>query len=120
MAIVSGGLGLPEEGALVVAGLGATTTDTNAIAATLAGSSTLSASLTDGSTPTPPPATGGGGVWYPPSRLPKRERPRITAIPVDISAKLAGRGSLAADLTYEIDTGALLAEMASALLLELI
>ena len=46
MAIVARGLGLPEDGALVVGGLGVSEADLNAMFATLAGSSTLSATLT--------------------------------------------------------------------------
>ena len=46
MAIVVRGLGLPEDGALVVGGLGVSEADLNAMFATLAGSSSVSASLT--------------------------------------------------------------------------
>ena len=46
MAIVVRGLGLPEDGALVVGGLGVSEADPNAMFATLAGSSSVSASLT--------------------------------------------------------------------------
>lgn len=46
MAIVARGLGLPEDGALVVGGLGVSEADPNAMFATLAGASSVSASLT--------------------------------------------------------------------------
>jgi len=46
MAIVVRGLGLPEDGALVVGGLGVSEADLNAMFATLAGSSSVSARLT--------------------------------------------------------------------------
>lgn len=45
MAIVARGLGLPEDGALVVGGLGVSEADLNAMSATLAGSSSLTATL---------------------------------------------------------------------------
>lgn len=48
MAIVARGLGLPEDGALVVGGLGVSEADPNAMFATLGGSSSLAATLTAG------------------------------------------------------------------------
>lgn len=90
MAIVARGLGLPEDGALVVGGLGVSEADLNAMFATLAGSSTLTATLAAADvTPTPPPFANGGGSTG--SLLLRRK---------NMSARLSGWSSLRADLTF--------------------
>lgn len=115
MAVVLGGLGQPEESPLVTGGLGqAGTAPPGAMRATLAGSGTVSGVLTADGAPTPPAAGGGRFVL---AGLP---RPRPPAIPAYLAATLAGSSSVTADPTYRIDPDALVAELATALLLDLV
>ncbi len=121
MAIVTGGLGQPESGAIVAGGLGTSQTDPNAMRATLAGSCTITANLTaTGSTPEPEPTTGSGGRnRYLPST--KTLRPRIEFVTAArITAHLSGTSHLTARLDYEIDPDVLVAELAQLLLLDLV
>jgi hypothetical protein len=102
MAIVTRGLGLPEDGAIVAGGLGTAEVNANAMAATLTGSSTLVATLTATGSP-PPPTSGGGGV---------RSTPIIPrAKPVNITACLSGRATIRATLTYTINFDAELEQL---------
>lgn len=104
MAIVVRGLGLPEDGALVVGGLGVSEADPNAMFATLAGSSSLSAALTaGGSTPT---VAGGSISTRRPRHYGYATRPifivhKATRAP--IKASLSGSSLLTADITFTID-----------------
>lgn len=125
MAIVSRGLGQPEAGAIVTAGLGASETDPNAItahlfgvgtltadltaasgdiAATLAGTSSLAATLTSVGTATQ--SAGGKAkakrvrgrtaeVW--PERRPPKRRAG------ELAASLSGSSALVADLGFEFN-----------------
>lgn len=95
MPIVAHGLGLPEEGALVAGGLGLTEQVAGAMSATLTGSGTLTATLTTTTTNTPPadPQTGRPGNWRP------KKKPAVT---VELSARLGGRSTFAADLDVAV------------------
>jgi hypothetical protein len=121
VAIVTGGLGQPEEGALVVGGLGATETDPNALRATLGGSCTIVAVLTDGGTPAPaPPRTGGGG-YYQPRPVPAKKKPRKRKpIPANAAAHLHGTSNVYARIDFTIDPDQLAYELTVALLLDLV
>ena len=98
MAIAARGLGLPEDGALVVGGLGTVEVDANAMSATLNGASTLTATLTaDAEQPVTPPA--GGGNTMPSLSFP-RKRKTIVGV---MAATLNGTSTLAADIDFTID-----------------
>lgn len=116
MPIVVGGLGLPEEGALVAAGLGAAGAATDSLRARLAGSSDVTATLTDGAAPTPAPPAGAPGLggWVLP--IPYR-RPTH---PAPIAAHLHGAGGLTASIDLALDPEWLAHELAVALLLDLV
>lgn len=87
MAVVTGGLGLPEEGSLVAQGFGLSELDLNAMTAHLAGSGSLTGTITgDNATP----AFLGGGEY----RHPKREEP--PRLVVNISANLHGWSTVTA------------------------
>jgi hypothetical protein len=118
VAIVAHGLGQPEEGALVVAGLGVSETNPNALRAVLSGSSSLTANLTDGAMPEPPaPSVGSPGFrgWVipVPPQGPK-------AIPGRLHASLTGGSSLTAAIDFTIDPDQLAYEFSVALLLDLV
>lgn len=136
MAVVLGGYGQPEESPLVTGGLGlAGAAPPGALRATLRGEGSLAGTLTAGGSPTADmaatlagagalagtltdanaPDTGGWGP-LPQYRPPRRREP----IPAHAAALLAGTSSLTADLDYAIDPDALLADLASALLLDLV
>jgi hypothetical protein len=114
MPIVVGGLGLPEEGSLVAGGLGVSESSPNAMSATLAGTSSLTATLTGVDNSGPPVAQpmGGGAAWYP--------LDRITTRPGRMAATLTGSSHLTARLDYEIDVDLLLEQFAAALLMDVI
>lgn len=116
MAVVLGGLGQPEESPLVTGGLGqAGAAPPGAMRATLAGSGALAGVLTGGESSAPPVAGGGGRFVL--AGLP---RPKPPGIPAPIFARLSGSSALSADATFRIDPDALVAELASALLLDLV
>jgi hypothetical protein len=122
VAVVVGGLGQPEKGAIVALGLGAAEANPNALRATLVGSCAITATLTDGSTPTPEqPTTSGGGGRY--LSVPKPPRP-FTIVPIIVPAPmvahLSGSSRLTARIDFEIDPDALARELALALLLDLV
>lgn len=125
MAIVSRGLGQPEAGAIVTAGLGVSETDPNALhahiygtssvladltgtggnelAATLTGTSTLTAELTAETVVSPGGGGGGGGRSWP---IPlKRPRPELR--PAPLAAHLYGAATLTAELTFTVDFDAI-------------
>ena len=117
MAIVAHGLGQPESGAIVAGGLGAAETDPNALRAHLSGSSSVLAVLSDGSAPVAPPSTGGRTPYYyytPPH--PVEPQP----IPGRLVAHLHGDSRLHAHLDFTLDPDWLAAELATALLLDLV
>ena len=119
MAVVVGGLGQPEESPLVTGGIGqAGTPPPGAMRAALGGVGSLSGTLTSGTVPT----SQGGVAWPWPPLLPDpppwmRPRPARAGW---LTASLAGSSALAADPTYRIDPDALVAELAAALLLDLV
>jgi len=117
VAIVAHGLGQPESGAIVVGGLGAAEADPNRLRATLVGSSAILATLTDGGAPAAP-TTGGGhhGYYYytPPQILEPQQ------IPGRLVAHLHGDSHLTAHLDFTLDPEWLAAELATALLLDLV
>jgi hypothetical protein len=121
VAVVVGGLGQPEKGAIVALGLGAAETDPNALRAILVGSCTITATLTDGSTPAPEqPTTGGGGRYL---SVQKPPRPFVIVpiiVPAPMVAHLSGSSTLTARIDFEIDPDALARELALALLLDLV
>lgn len=117
MPIVVGGLGLPEDGALVAAGLGASGAPVDTLRARLAGTSDVLATLSDGSEPTP--VTGGGGAFVVVSRIP-RLQPRRGNVPAWAAARLSGSSSMTADIDFALDPDHLLADLAAALLLDLV
>ena len=93
--IVTGGLGLPEEGSLVTGGMGATAPELpGAISATLTGTGTVTAYLADGSTPEPEPS---GGSWplhyFTPQPAP------VTTTVGHLAATLTGSSRVFADAT---------------------
>lgn len=113
MPFVAGGLGLPEEGAVVVAGLGVSEVDANAMSATLAGAGTLVGTLTDGAA-----VTGGApfaSPWVIPY-LPQPEKPRVGVL----AAHLHGASSMTAAIDFAIDADQLAYELSVALLLDLV
>ena len=117
MAVVLGGLGQPEESPLVTGGLGlAGTAPPGAMRATLAGAGALSGTLTGGDVPTTPGAPWGASQWAIPVpwQQPRPSRPGW------ITANLAGASALTADPTFALDPDALVAELAAALLLDLV
>lgn len=123
MAVVLGGLGQPEESPLVTGGLGqAGTAPPGAMRATLAGSGALSGVLTGGDAPAPqeparPPWLSPAVVPTLPAWLAPAPEP---ARPGWIAARLSGSSALSSDATFRIDPDALVAELASALLLDLV
>lgn len=122
MAIVTGGLGQPESGAIVAGGLGTSETNPNAMRAVLAGTSTIAANLTAGGAPTPEPEPTGGHK-YRPYRYPQiiLDPPKAPEpIPGVLVAHLSGTSRLSGSLDYEIDADLLAYELAAALLLDLV
>ena len=121
MAVVLGGLGQPEESPLVTGGLGqAGESPPGAMRATLAGSGALAGVLTGGDVPAPPEPV--RPPWLSPAvvpTLPAWLAPE-PARPAWIAARLFGSSALSADATFRIDPDALVAELASALLLDLV
>jgi hypothetical protein len=104
MAIVSRGLGLPEDGAIVAAGLGVTEQVPGAMTATLAGVGTLTAALTY--TGGAEPDTGLSGPRtavriIPPKFKPPRHRKPLVVVG-HMTARLTGTGTLTAELGFEI------------------
>ncbi len=95
MAIVARGLGLPEDGSLVAAGLGTTEADPNAMVAALSGSGSISATLTaaGGSVSTPSPHGKWDGMLQPPRRR------RVGAM----GAELSGTAPLTAEITFTVN-----------------
>lgn len=123
MPLVTGGLGQPESGAIVAGGLGASETNPNAMRATLAGTSGLTATLTNGSappTPPPEPTTGGGRNHYLPSTKSLRPRIEYAPTPAWATAHLSGTSRVTAHLDYVIDPDVLAAELVHLLLLDLV
>lgn len=121
MPIVSGGLGLPEEGALVAAGLGVSETDPNALRAHMYGEGSLTGTLADGAQA--PPTIGGGALvalrsTYPKPKPPRRKKPQPIA--GWLSAHLTGSGLITAQIDFEIDPDQLAYEFAAAFLLDLV
>ena len=107
MAIVARGLGQPEDGALVVGGLGTVTVGPNAMSATLTGTSTLTATLTAGDVE--PPVVGGGAPGG--ARVRFVQLPPLVNQPRSISATLTGSGELTAHLDFTVDFDAELEQL---------
>jgi len=123
VAIVTGGLGQPEEGSLVAGGLGISETNPNALRAVLSGSGAIVGTLTDGGAPAPapePPAV--GHVIRRPYRY--LQPPPLTRepdpIPVSAVAHLSGSGRMTGRLDFTLDADYLAWRLAEALLLEMI
>jgi hypothetical protein len=116
MAIVARGLGLPEDGSLVAAGLGTTEADPNAMVAALSGSGSISATLTatDDTPDTGSPESHGGITLARRRKLAmdalKKSRPPlvIPITPGPMTARLTGSSRLTADLTVDLDWSILL------------
>jgi hypothetical protein len=96
VAIVGGGLGQPEVGALVVRGMGRTG-PSSGMSATLTGVAVIDASLTGGGTVTAAASTGHGHqITFP--------QPRIIQLrTIDMSADLVGFGRLIADISFGVN-----------------
>lgn len=93
MPIVTGGLGLPEEGALVAAGLGvAEPAPPGAISAALTGGASITALLI--ANPTPPSRYGsGGGV------IDRTPRPIVGVM----AARITATAAVNAEITFSMD-----------------
>lgn len=114
MALVTHGLGQPEDGALVALGLAVSEQVPGALVALLAGSSSVSATLDSTTIAPEQPAGGfpfGQVVVLPPYR---------PAVVGDLVATLAGSSSVTASLDFAIDTDLLVAQLTDALLLDLV
>ena len=114
MAIVTRGLGQPEDGALVALGLAVVEQVPGAITAILSGSSSVTASLTSTSVEPETPAGGfpfGEVVVLPPYR---------PAVVGEMSARLAGSSNVTAAIDFTIDADLLVAQLTDALLLQLV
>lgn len=93
MAVVAGGLGLPEHGAIVSQGLGASEpANPGAIAATIGAGAALAATLTATSS-----QSAGGGLR--PARRPQRTR-TPNPIPAYMAATLTAGATLTADIEF--------------------
>ncbi len=87
MAIVARGLGLPEDGSLVAAGLGTTEADPNAMVAALSGSGSITATLT-AADDTPDTTEGGGRPYRQKFRLERKPRQEFVITDDDLAAIL--------------------------------
>lgn len=92
--------------------------------AALGGSCSIAATLTDGTTPEPPPITAtGGGRYHTQAPRAPRPAPKLVdsiAVPAYVVAHLSGTSTLTASLDYEIDGDLLANELVFALLLDLV
>jgi hypothetical protein len=108
MAVVSGGLGQPESGAIVAAGLGASGTPSGFRNATITVTATATSSITadvlvrEGPQPEPPPTSGGGWDQWTTPRKPKR-RKRTRYITAELHVHCQSSATIHADALINFD-----------------
>ena len=108
MAVVSGGLGQPESGAIVAGGLAAAGAPSGFRNATLTVTATATSSITadvlGGEEPPPdPPSTAGGGARIMPRRILPEPRRKTTFVDARMSVHCKSSAAITADVTVNFD-----------------